>query len=99
MNDNLSFNGLPSVPGLIKSALQESIIHQVTCSNLIAPSYLLSELSTRCTFKGFPCHDCGQSSNPNVCIFDQRAPPVPFLTCSPYENSSYYVHSGAFPFC
>lgn len=99
VNENLAANGLPSIPGLIRSTLQDNIMHQVTCSNLIAPSYLLSELSNRCSFQGYPCHDCGQSSSSNICIYDQRVQPVPFLTCSPYENSSYYVYSAPFPFC
>lgn len=98
-NENLAINGLPIVPGILKTTLQDTFLHQITCSNLIAPSYLLSELSNRCNFKGFPCSDCGDNIDPTKCNFDTKATPVPFLTCSPYENSSYYVYSPAFPFC
>lgn len=95
-SENLAFNGLPIISEISKSI---SNANQFSCSNLLAPSYLLAEISNRCNFKGFPCYDCGDSRDASKCQFDNQAEPVPFLACSPYENSSYYVYSPSFPFC
>lgn len=98
-SENLGFNGLPIINEIAKSMTNSHFLKQMTCSNLIAPSYLLAEMSNRCNFRGFPCYDCGDTSDPTMCEYDTRAEPVPFLTCSPYENSSYFVYSPSFPFC